>query len=153
MTSKLYQNIREQKGWAYSIFSMLNTYTDFGVQLIYAATEPSLYKKVVDEMLKDMRQMKRDKLTTKDLDFFRRQVRGQLLIAGEDLESRMHSLAIHEMVYGEYKPIQSVIDEMEKVRLENVNDYVDTYFDESNMGIYLLGDLEETETNEWLGGI
>lgn len=153
MTSKLYQNIRENRGWVYSIFSMLNTYTDFGLQMIYAATEPALYQKVVEEILKDVRKMKKEKLTAADLDFFRKQVRGQLLMAGEDVESRMHSLAINEMVYGEYRPIQSVIDEMKRIKLDGVNDYIDTYFKEDLMGIYLLGDLKEKETTKWLGGL
>jgi predicted Zn-dependent peptidase len=153
MTSKLFQNIREEKGWAYSIFSMLNTYTDFGVQLIYAATEPALYQKVVEEILKELQLMKKNKLTVHDLDFFRRQVRGQLLIASEDLESRMHSLAINEMVFGEYRPITSVIDEMERIQLDGVNDFIDTYFDDDQMGIYLLGDLKVKETKKWLGEI
>lgn len=153
MTSKLYQNIREDRGWVYSIFSMLNTYTDFGIQMIYAATESGLYKKVVEEILSEVRKMKKNKLTKEDLDFFRKQVRGQLLIAGEDVESRMHSLAINEMIYGTYRPIQSVIDEMKRVKLDGVNDYIDTYFDEELMGIYLLGDLKEKETTKWLGGL
>lgn len=153
MTSKLFQNIREEKGWVYSIFSMLNTYTDFGVQLVYAATEPGLYQQVVEEILKEIQLMRDNKLTLKDLDFFRRQVRGQLLIAGEDVESRMHSLAINEMVYGQYRPIQSVIDEMERISLDGVNNYIDSYFDKKQLGIYLLGDLEEKETQKWLNSI
>lgn len=153
MTSKLFQNIREEKGWAYSIFSMLNTYTDFGVQLIYAATEASLYRKVVEEILRELRLLKANKLQNKDLDFFRRQVRGQLLIAGEDLESRMHSLAINDMVYGEYRPIQSVIEEMERIELDGINNYIDTFFDEGQIGVYLLGDLKEKETIKWLEGL
>ncbi len=153
LTSKLYQNIREERGWVYSIFSMLNTYTDFGIQMIYAATESGLYKQVVEEILLEVRKMKEQKLTAKDLDFFRKQVRGQLLMAGEDLDSRMHSLAINEMVYGEYRPVQSVIDEMNRVKLSGVNDYIDTHFNEELMGIYLLGDLKEKETTKWLGGL
>lgn len=153
MTSKLFQNIREEKGWVYSIFSMLNTYTDFGVQMVYAATESGLYKKVIEETLKEIRKMKKNKLTAHDLDFFRKQVRGQLLMAGEDLESRMHSLALNEMVYGEYRPIRSVIDEMKRVKLSGVNDYIDTYFDEEQMSVYLLGNVKEKEATKWLGGL
>lgn len=153
MTSKLFQSIREEKGWVYSIFSMLNTYTDFGVQMVYAATEPRLYKKVVEETLKEIRKMKKNKLAAHDLDFFSKQVRGQLLMAGEDIESRMHSLALNEMVYGEYRPIQSVIDEMKRIKLSGVNDYIDTYFDEEQMSVYLLGNVKEKEASKWLGGL
>lgn len=150
MTSKLFQKIREEKGWVYSIFSMLNTYTDFGVQMIYAATEPKLYQKVIAEIISEIRLMKNKKLKTKDLEFFRRQVRGQLMMASEDLESRMHSLAINEMTYGRYRPIQSVIAEMDKINVAGINNYIDMYFDEDKMGIYLLGDLKEKETQKWL---
>jgi len=153
MTSRLYQKIREDKGWAYSVFSMLNTYTDFGVQLIYAATDKKLYPRVVEEMVDDLKDLRKTKMKQSDLDFYRRQLKGQLLIAAEDVESRMSSLAVNEMTFGEYRSVESVIEEMEQVTLKSVNSYIDDYVDLDAMNLYLMGSVDETKTKKWMRGL
>jgi predicted Zn-dependent peptidase len=153
MTSRLYQKIREEKGWAYSIFSMLNTYTDFGVQIFYAATDKKLYQKLVEELLKEIRQFHKDKMKQKELDFYRRQVEGQLLIASEDVESRMISLATNEMTYGVYRSVESVIKEMESVKLKHVNQYIDEFLSLETMSLYLMGAVTESKDRQWMEGL
>jgi len=150
MTSRLYQNIREDKGWAYSVFSMLNTYTDFGVQLIYAATDRKLHRKVVEELISELAFLRKHKLKQDELDFYMRQVRGQLLIAAEDVESRMNSLAVNEMTFGEYRSVDSVIREMDQVTLKRVNRYIDEYLDLDQLNLFLMGSLDEDKTKKWL---
>lgn len=153
MTSRLYQKIREDKGWAYSIFSMLNTYTDFGLQIFYAATDKKLYQKLVEELLKEIRTFHTEKIKQKELDFYRRQVEGQLLIASEDVESRMISLATNEMVFGKYRSVDSVIREMESVKLKHVNNYIDEFLDLKTMSLYLMGAVNESKDRQWMEGL
>lgn len=153
MTSRLYQKIREDKGWAYSVFSMLNTFTDSGVHLVYAATDKKLYKQVLEAILEELETMKKTKLTVQELDFYRKQVRGQLLIASEDIENRMNSLAVNEMVFGEYRSVDSVIKEIEDVTLEDVEKYIDKWVNLKKMNIYLMGDVPKAKTKKWLEGL
>lgn len=153
MTSRLYQKIREEKGWAYSIFSMLNTYTDFGIQLFYAATDKKLYQKLVEEMLSEIRHFHQNKMNQSEIDFYRRQVKGQLLIASEDIESRMSSLAVNEMVYGHYRSVDSVIAEMEKISLKGVNNYIDEYLGMEDLSLFLLGAVQENKDKKWMKGL
>jgi predicted Zn-dependent peptidase len=150
MTSRLYQKIREEKGWAYSVFSMLNTFTDSGVLLIYAATDKKLYQKVVEAVIEEINNLKENKMELKELDFYRKQVRGQLLIASEDIENRMNSLAVNEMVFGEYRSVDSVISEIESVSLQDVSNYIDKWVDLNKMNIYLMGDTPTEKTKKWL---
>ncbi len=153
MTSRLYQKIREEKGWAYSIFSMLNTYTDFGVQIIYAATDKKSYHKLVEEVISETRLFHKTKMKQKELDFYRRQVEGQLLIASEDVESRMISLATNEMTYGKYRSVESVIKEMESVKLKQVNQYIEEFLDLKTMSLYLMGAVSEIKDRQWMEGL
>jgi predicted Zn-dependent peptidase len=153
MTSRLYQKIREEKGWAYSIFSMLNTYTDFGIQIFYAATDKKLYQNLVEELLKEIRLFHKLKIKQKELDFYRRQVEGQLLIASEDVESRMISLATNEMVFGRYRSVESVIKEMESIKLKNVNNYIDEFLNLNTMSLYLMGAVQENKDKKWMEGL
>lgn len=150
MTSRLYQNIREDKGWAYSVFSMLNTYTDFGIQLIYASTEKKLYQKVVEELITELEFLRKHKLKQDELDFYMKQVRGQLLISAEDVESRMTSLAVNEMTFGEYRSVDSVISEMDGVTLKRVNQYIDDYINMDVLNLFLLGSIDEDKTKKWM---
>lgn len=153
MTSRLYQKIREEKGWAYSVFSMLNTFTDSGVQLVYAATDKKLYEKVTEALIEEIELLKKNRIPQEELDFYRKQVRGQLLIAAEDIENRMNSLAINEMVFGEYRAVDDVIREIEAVSLADVNRYIDKWIDLKKMNIYLLGDISKGKTKKWLEGL
>lgn len=153
MTSRLYQKIREDKGWAYSIFSMLNTYTDFGIQIFYAATNKKLYHGLVEELLKEIRSFHQTKMKQKELDFYRRQVEGQLLIASEDIESRMISLATNEMVFGKYRSVESVIKEMESIKLRDVNEYVDEFLNLKTKSLYLMGAVNESKDRQWMEGL
>jgi predicted Zn-dependent peptidase len=153
MTSRLYQKIREQKGWAYSIFSMLNTYTDFGIQIFYAATDKKQYHGLVEELLQEIRKFHTAKMKQKELDFYRRQVEGQLLIASEDIESRMISLATNEMVFGKYRSVESVIKEMESIKLRNVNNYIDEFLNLKTKSLYLMGAVNEAKDRQWMEGL
>lgn len=153
MTSRLYQKIREDKGWAYSVFSMLNTFTDSGVQLVYAATDKKLYQKVTEALIEEISLLKSARIPQEEIDFYRKQVRGQLLIAAEDIENRMNSLAVNEMVFGEYRSVDQVIEDIEAVSMADVNRYIDKWIDLKKMNIYLLGDISKAKTKKWLEGL
>lgn len=153
MTSRLYQKIREEKGWAYSVFSMLNTFTDNGALLIYAATDNKLCQSVVETIVSEIQNLKKNKIKSQEIEFYKKQVRGQLLMASEDIENRMHSLAINEMVYGEYRSVDSVISELEKVTEKTVNHHIQEWFDPQNANVFLMGDLPKSKTKKWLEGI
>ncbi|MBY0313975.1 MAG: insulinase family protein [Bdellovibrionales bacterium] len=153
MTSRLYQTVREDKGWAYSIFSMLNTFGDCGALMIYAATDKKLYRKVIEAIYKDLEHLKKNKISSSEVEFYKKQVRGQLLIAAEDIDSRMHSLAINEMVFGKYRSVESVIQEMDKVTTTSVEKYIKDWVNPENMNLYMMGDLDKSKTKKWLEGL
>jgi predicted Zn-dependent peptidase len=132
---------------------MLNTYTDFGLQIFYAATNKKLYHSLVEELLKEIRDFHKNKMKQKELDFYRRQVEGQLLISSEDVESRMISLATNEMVFGKYRSVDSVIKEMESVKLKDVNNYIDEFLSMENMSLYLMGAVQDNKDQKWVEGL
>ena len=153
MTSKLYQKVREENGWAYTVFSMLNTHTDSGSHLIYAATDQNLYPDVAEAFVSELEKIRKNKISQKELEFFRKQAKGQIIIAAEDIESRMTSLAVNEMVFGDYKPVDSVIQEIEQVNAESLNAYIDQWMGEDKMQYFVFGDIDKDKTETWLASI
>jgi predicted Zn-dependent peptidase len=139
MTSKLYQAVREKKGLAYSVFSMLNTQTDSGSITIYLATDPKNIKRALSTVKLELLKIKRNGISKKEVEMFRTQVRGQLLMGSEDIENRMTSLGVNEITFGEYRSVDRVISEIESVTYESVNRYLDVRFNLKQASIIIIG--------------
>lgn len=150
MTSRLYQTVREEKGLVYTVFSQLTTHSDSGLNLIYAGTEPKHAPTVVELILKELRKLKKDGITQADLDLFKTQVKGSILLSADDVDNRMNSLAINEMMFGRYRSGDEVIADVERVSLDSVHEYIEMKFPIDKLGMLLMGALPEGPTKKWL---
>ncbi|NQZ01229.1 MAG: insulinase family protein [Bdellovibrionales bacterium] len=150
MTSRLYQKIREDRGLAYSVYSYLHSFTDSGLMVVYAGTTPELVEQTMDIVHEEFLQIFEKGLPEKDIAFFRRQVKGQILLGADDIENRMNSLGVNEMVFGEYRPVSHVLNEIDSVSQDSVKTYMSKYMNPSNFGVYLLGNLEPDVANEYM---
>lgn len=139
MTSKLYQSIREERGLVYSIFSMLNTFTDTGIQTIYGGTERDQAPQVIDLIKKELVDIRANGLSKEDIELYKTQAKGQIIIGAEDIDNRMNSIAINEMVFGEYRPVDQVIADIDKVNQDSVMEYLEDKLDPEKLSLYMLG--------------
>lgn len=139
MTSKLYQKVREKQGLVYSIYSSLNTFSDFGMLNINASCAPEKMKKVIDETMLEIKSLKKTKILPRHIEMFKTQVIGSLMLGGEDIENRMHSIAINEMIFSEYRPIERVVNDLKSVTAKSVGEYIERYFDLKNISSLFLG--------------
>ena len=139
MTSKLYQSIREKRGLVYSIYSSLNTFDDFGLINIYAACEPKNMKAVMKNIVSQVKQVRQKGLTESELEMFKTQVIGAILLGSEDIENRMTSLGVNELVFEKYRPVEDVVEEIKKVSLKSVELFMEKYLNLSDSGWLLMG--------------
>lgn len=123
MTSKLYQSVREKKGLVYTIHSSLNTHIDSGMMTIYAGTEIKNARKVGDLISREFDKIRKQGVSKHDVEMFKTQVIGSILLGSDDIENRMTSLAVNEMVFGRYRAVESVIEEIKAVTVDSVNHY------------------------------
>ena len=153
MTSRLYQSVREEKGLVYSIFSQLTTFADVGLETIYAGTEAKHAPTVVELMLKELRKLKKSGIKKADLDLFKTQVKGSILLGADDIENRMNSLAVNEMMFGRYRGVDEVVRDIEAVTLDSVHEFIETKFLPAEPSMLLMGALPEAPTEKWLAGL
>lgn len=139
MTSKLYQKVREKKGLVYSIYSQLNTFVDFGLMTLYAACEPQNMKPVLKTIQAELRALQDRGIRASDVQLFKTQVKGSLLLGSDDIENRMSSIAVNELVFGEYRPVEKIIDEIEAVTVKSVKEFMREYYRPEKWGVLLLG--------------
>ncbi len=149
MTSKLFQSVRERKGLTYSVYSTLNTFTDAGLLLVYASVDHENIKAVVNTILKAMLDIKKQGITDSHLKLFKTQVIGSILLGSEDVDNRMMSLGINEMVLQRYKPVQEVIEEIESVSKSSIKKYLEKYFQLDQLSGLLLGEKLERHRSWW----
>lgn len=148
MTSLLYQKIREKRGLAYSVYSYLHSFTDSGLIMVYAGTSEEYLKKVFDLIYSEAQRLRDRGITASQLKFFKTQVKGSILLAADDIENRMNSLAINELVFGSYRSVDKVVEEIDSVTVDSVKEYLEQYFDLDRLGCIVLGDVSESKVEK-----
>ncbi|MDZ4676170.1 MAG: pitrilysin family protein [Oligoflexia bacterium] len=150
MSSRLYQSIREKKGLAYTVYSNLTTFVDCGTLTVYAGTEAKSVKTVLDAIERDVKDLKRKKLKPHALQIFKQQVKGNILLGADDMENRMSSLGVNEMTFGEYMPVESIVEGIDKVTASGVKDLAQKIFNLDQMAILVMGDIKSSEVEKFI---
>lgn len=141
VTSRFYQHIREDQGLVYSVYSFLQSFVDTGVFLTYAGSSYKNAPAVIRGLKRELKKLTKSGIKTRELASFKTQVKGQILLGAEDMENRMSSLGINEMIFSEYRPVDDVISDIEKVSTDSVADYLRKYFDSAPVSFMVMGDL------------
>ncbi|MEO8371597.1 MAG: pitrilysin family protein [Candidatus Solibacter sp.] len=141
MSSRLFQNIRERQGLAYSVFSELNPYRDTGCLSIYAGTSVESAPKVVDSVLKEFRALKQEQVSDEELRRAKDHLKGSLMLGLESTGSRMSNLARQEMYFGRFFTLDELLESIESVTAADVRRIAVAFFDTDQIALTLLGNL------------
>jgi predicted Zn-dependent peptidase len=140
-SSRLWQKIREEKGLAYSVGASAAMYQDCGVFQIYAGTSPKQTEEVLDISIKELRKIVRDGITTEELELVKAQSVASILLGLEDSSVRAGTLARLEMVHGRQISIEETLEKIEAVRLEEVQELAQEFFQTEKIAFGALGNL------------
>ncbi len=141
MSSRLFQEIREQRGLAYDVTSFLSTYRDAGYLGIYVATNAAAVPEVVEIILTALRRIASEGISPEELRRAKGHAKGGLLLGLETSEARMNRLARCEIYFRRYIPIREVAEQVERVTLEEVQALAARCFADSKWALTMLGDL------------
>src|ERR1035438_3726997 len=143
MTSRLFQNIRERQGLAYSVFSELSPYRDTGCLSIYAGTSVESARKVVESIIKEFRELKEQQVGDEELRRAKDHLKGSLMLGLESTGSRMSNLARQEMYFGKFFTLDELLESIETVTAHDVRRIAQTFFDPKQIALTILGNLEK----------
>lgn len=121
LSSRLFQQIRETRGLAYSVYSAIDTFADSGAFSVYAGCLPERFDEVVRLTAEVLEGVARDGITADECRIAKGSLRGGLLLGLEDSASRMNRLGRSELNFGEYRSIASTLKNIEAVTVEDVN--------------------------------
>jgi predicted Zn-dependent peptidase len=145
MSSRLFQEIREQNALAYSIYSYITSYRDTGLLTIYAGTDPSNALEVVRLVTRELKKIKDEGITQAEGLRVKNQIKGSLVLSLESSNSHMSRLARQEIYFGRYHSMDDIIKSVESVTLDQVQLLARQLFTRENLSLTILGPLSNAD--------
>jgi predicted Zn-dependent peptidase len=139
MSSRLFQEIREKKGLAYSVYAYVISHADSGAMVVYSGTEQQHCREVIDIALTEMRRLKNEPVTPAELDSAREQIKGKLLMSLESSDSLMTRLAKNIIYLGRHQPIENILAGFDGVTTADVMDCAANLFDGECLNLEVMG--------------
>jgi predicted Zn-dependent peptidase len=144
MSSRLFQNIREKQGLAYSVFSELSPYRDTGCLAVYAGTSLESARRVVECVVTEFRRLKQELVPADELRRAKDYMKGSLMLSLESTGSRMANLARQEMYFGRFFSLDELLERIEQITADDVQTVARTFFDSRHIALTVLGSLEDS---------
>jgi predicted Zn-dependent peptidase len=144
MSSRLFQEIRERRGLAYSVYSYIASHVDTGMFGIYAGVHPDNVLQTIELVVQEMNNICRTPITADELKDAKEFTKGNLILSIESVDNQMVRLAQNEIHFNEFIPLESVIDNVESVTAEQIQELAQTLFLSGRNGVTLLGQVDET---------
>lgn len=143
MSSRLFQEIRESRGLAYSVGTFINSYQETGVFGIYAGTSAKSVEELVDVADDILRKMITEGLSDDELRRSKELLKGNLALGMESTSARMLRLARSHLNHGRYVTVEEVLEAVEKTTNNDIIELASQYLDPSRFSLTVLGPLDQ----------
>lgn len=145
MSSRLFQEVREKRGLAYSISSFVESYIDCGYVGVSCGVAPRSINDTLTVIGEQLLLIGKEKtLTSEEMELGLDYTRGSLYLAAENLESRMTRNARNELYFGRHIPLAEVVDRFEQVTAADIALLARKIFTDPLCGV-VMGPVAENE--------
>jgi predicted Zn-dependent peptidase len=139
MSSTLFQEIREKRGLAYTVYSAMSAFEDTGVFSVYAATAPEHARLCLELIEECMEKVRKNGIKKSELETVKNNVKSNILLSSDSVESRMLSIARNELTFGRQIGLDEVCREIDAVTLDQVKALAQKLLDGSERAIFAMG--------------
>jgi predicted Zn-dependent peptidase len=147
MSSRLFQEVREKRGLAYSVYSFSTHHADCGAFGVYAGCQPENFTEVLKICRDEITKVADGGVTEEELRRGIGQVRGSTVLSLEDTGSQMTRIGKNELVYGEHLTIEELLGRVESVTIEDVKQVAEDFL-RHPQAIAVIGDYEDASSFE-----
>jgi predicted Zn-dependent peptidase len=139
MSSRLFQNVREKRGLAYSVFSGLSAYRDTGSMTIYAGCANDAVGELVDVVIAEIRRLRDEPLPVPELQRAKDHLKGSLMLNLESTSSRMSHLARQEIYFERQFGLDETLEGIDRVSQDDVQRVARDLFAPDGLAATVLG--------------
>ncbi|SER59609.1 M16 family metallopeptidase [Salipaludibacillus aurantiacus] len=120
MSSRLFQEIRENRGLAYSVFSYHSAFKDSGMLTIYSGSAQEQLEQTFEVIMNTLQEIRENGLTNKELHNGKEQLKGGLMLGLESTNSRMSRNGKNELLLGRHKSLDEIVTSIDQVTMEEI---------------------------------
>lgn len=141
MSSRLFQQIREKHGLAYSAYSYLSLMKDSGTFGIYIGTDKDHVQKALDLSYAELKKLQTKLISKSELQRTKAQLKGNMLLSLESTSNRMMRLGSGELYFGEYATLDSIVKNIDHVTPDDIQHVARVLFAKEQFTTVMLSPL------------
>ncbi|MGL9718875.1 MAG: M16 family metallopeptidase [Wolbachia sp.] len=122
MSSRLFQEVREKQGLAYSVYSFNSSYTDTGMLSIFAGTDSSNLDKLLKSITTELKKLSTGDLKEEEVNRVKERIKSQILMSRESVSSRAEALGHYYGNYDRYISKNELIEKTSAVTIAGVKE-------------------------------
>ncbi len=138
MSSRLYQNIREKYGFAYSVYSYTNLMSDTGVFGAYIATDKKNIQNSIELIHKDLSRLKTKAVSKAELERTKSQIKGVMMLGLENMSGRMMRLGSSELYFESFTSLDTILKKVDAVTPESIQLVANDLFQEERFSTVIV---------------
>ena len=142
MSSRLFQQIREQRGLAYSVYSFISSYVDTGQFGVYAGVHPKDVKQTIELVIQSMDDLRHIPIPDDRLSDAKEYTKGNLILATESVDNQMVRLAQNEIHFSNQVSLDWVIDQIDAVTSDEIRELAQFLFTKNQSSLTILGPVD-----------
>ncbi len=140
MSSMLFQEVREKRGLAYSVFSYHSSYKDTGQFTIYAGTNPNNLDQLIEVIYNVIDQTLTEEIAEAEIEKGKEQMKGSLVLSLESTTNRMITIGRNEIQRRPHLDMDDIINKIEEISSEGLNETLRNIFI-NNYSAALIGPI------------
>jgi predicted Zn-dependent peptidase len=142
MSSRLFQEIREKRGLAYSIYSYIASYSDSGYLAIYLGVDRESVDESVALIAQEISMLQNTSVSERELANARDFIKSGLFLSMENMEAIMNRIVRNELYFGKYISLEEVVDSIDRVTGKDIMRLSSKIFGRQELTTVGLGPLE-----------
>lgn len=150
MSSQLFQELREKRGLVYNTYTYVSSYKNNGMTAVYGAMNPDKAREFISVVRRQLEDTARQGIDSRQLDNLRQQMKGTLVLSAESSSSRMNNLGKNLILYNEIKPLDQLIDMVDKLDTDRVNSVLRRYLSCPELAVSAVGSITEKQLTEYM---
>jgi predicted Zn-dependent peptidase len=148
MSSRLFTEIRDNRGLAYNIHSYVDHFQDSGSAIVYAGVEPENLRTVIEAILEQMAQLKTETVPETELDKAKELSKGRVLLRMEDSRNVAGWVGGQEILTGQVITIDQVIGIIDAITADQLQELAEEMFVGDRLRLAVVGPISEDEPLE-----
>ena len=143
MSSRLFQEIREKRGLAYTVYSYQSSYRDTGLFTIYMGVGEDSAEQAISLVIQELKRLREEPVPDAELQAAKEQLKGNLLLASENTDNRMTRLAKSEIYFNKFVTVEEVLKNIDKTKSEEVGNLAREIFNSEYLSLAVLGPVNK----------